>query len=375
MPTTHVLEIRENVPLKPFTTFKVGGPARYFAQITQADQIQPAIAFAASRQLQIFVLGGGSNLVVSDEGINAFVLHPVGKGAAVCGEGNGGVSIRVEAGEPWDSVVARAGERNWWGIENLSHIPGQAGAAVVQNIGAYGQQLSDVLERAEIAELSSGNVRMLSASECGLGYRRSIFNSTHKSQFLVLNLTLRLSLAAQPRLNYPDVRAWFDERNVDAPTLAEIRAAIIAIRDRKFPFPRAEKDGNAGSFFKNLTLRENEYEALRRRVHDQFGEVASDRLRELRNRFPGTPRVPTAFLIEICGLKGFRMGGAKVSETQPLVLLNQGGATAHDVLMLARHIRQTLYRRIGVKVEIEPELAGFSPKELAEHLAFEGGTD
>ncbi|HEV2499243.1 MAG TPA: UDP-N-acetylmuramate dehydrogenase [Terriglobia bacterium] len=375
MPTTHALEIRENVPLKPFTTFKIGGPARYFTQIAQGDQIQPAIAFATSNQLQIFVLGGGSNLVVSDEGINALVLHPVGKGAAMRAEGNGGVSIRVEAGEPWDSVVARAGERNWWGIENLSHIPGHAGAAVVQNIGAYGQQLSDVLERAEVAELSSGNVRMLSASECGLGYRRSIFNSTHKGHFLVLNLTLRLSLAAQPRLNYPDVKAWFDEQNVNVPTLAEIRAAIITIRDRKFPFPRAEKDGNAGSFFKNLTLQENEYEALRQRVHDQFGEAASGRLLELRNRFPGSPRIPTAFLMEICGLKGFRMGGAKVSETQPLVLLNQGGATARDVLMLARHVRQTLYRRIGVKVEIEPELAGFSPRELAEYLAFEGGTD
>ncbi|MGH9351042.1 MAG: UDP-N-acetylmuramate dehydrogenase [Terriglobia bacterium] len=368
MPTTRTLEIRENVPLKPFTTFKIGGPARYFAQITRGDQVQPAIEFSASHRLPIFVLGGGSNLLVSDAGIEALVLHPASDGVAVRAERNGSVSIRAEAGEPWDRVVAHAVERNWGGIENLSHIPGQAGAAVVQNIGAYGQQLGDVFERAEVAELSSGNVLTLEAKECGLGYRRSIFNTAHKGHFLILNLTLRLSLIAQPRLTYPDVKAWFDERNVTAPTLAQVRAAIIFIRDQKFPFPRTEKDGNAGSFFKNATLGAEEYEALEQRVQDHFGPAGSSRLRELRNRFPGSPRIPTAFLMEICGLKGFRMGGAKVSETQPLVLLNQGGATAHDVLMLARHVRQTLYRKTGIKVDIEPELAGFKPEDLADAI-------
>ncbi|MGH9377850.1 MAG: UDP-N-acetylmuramate dehydrogenase [Terriglobia bacterium] len=371
MSSARTLEIRENVPLKPFTTFKIGGPARYFASMTRGDQVEPAIEFAAAHRLPIFVLGGGSNLLVSDSGIEAFVLHPVNEGLVVRAEQNGSVSIQVEAGEPWDRVVARAVERDWGGIENLSHIPGQAGAALVQNIGAYGQQLSDVFESTEVTDLSSGNARTLEAKECGLGYRRSIFNTSHKGQFLILNLTLRLSLMAEPRLIYPDVNTWFDERNVTAPTLAQVRAAIISIRDRKFPYPRTEKGGNAGSFFKNVTLGEEEYQALEQRIHDHFGPVESSRLRELRNRFPGSPRIPTAFLMEICGLKGFRLGGAKVNESQPLVLLNQGEATARDVLMLARHVRQTLYERTGVKVEIEPELAGFKPEELAAYWALE----
>ncbi|MGH9342840.1 MAG: UDP-N-acetylmuramate dehydrogenase [Terriglobia bacterium] len=375
MSTTHTFEIRENVPLKPFTTFKIGGPARYFARITDQSQLQEAIAFAATHRLSIFVLGGGSNLLISDAGIEALVLHPVNEGVTVRAEQDGRVSIRVEAGEPWDRVVAHAVECNWCGIENLSHIPGQAGAAVVQNIGAYGQQLSDVFESAEVAELSSGNVRALEAKECGLGYRRSIFNTSHKGQFLILNLTLRLSLIAETRLTYPDVKTWFYERNVKSPTLSEVRAAIISIRDRKFPFPRAEKDGNAGSFFKNLTLGPEEYDALQKRIRDNFGQTESERLRELRNRFPGSPRVPTAFLMEICGLKGFRVGNAKIGETQPLVLLNQGGATARDVLMLARHVRRTLYQKTGVKVDIEPELAGFNSGELAEYMTIEDGTD
>lgn len=367
------LEVRENQPLKPLTTFKIGGPARYFAPIGDAGEIAQAIEFAASRRVPIFVLGGGSNLLISDAGLESLVLHPVSAGISVLAEESGSVSIRVEAGEPWDQVVAAAVEKQWWGMENLSHIPGQAGAALVQNIGAYGQQLSTVFVKAEVAGISSGKILSLPAEECGLGYRRSIFNTSGKGKFCILSLTLRLSLREQPLITYPDVKAWFEEQNIQRPSIAEIRGAIVQIRDRKFPYPRVEKGGNAGSFFKNLTLNLEEYQALERRVREHFGPASGGRLRELRKRLPHNDgiRIPTAFLMELCELKGFRLGGAEVNATQPLVLLNRGGAAARDVLMLARHVRQTVYSRTGVKVEIEPELAGFSRAELETTLSLE----
>ncbi|MGH9396647.1 MAG: UDP-N-acetylmuramate dehydrogenase [Terriglobia bacterium] len=367
------MEILANEPLKPYTTFKIGGPARYFARLAGRHEIPQAIEFASSHGLPIFVLGGGSNLLVSDAGLDALVLHPASQGITQTEERDGDVLICAEAGEPWDRVVAHAAANQWWGIENLSHIPGHAGAALVQNIGAYGQQLSSVLERAEIADLTSGNVRLLARDECGLGYRRSIFNSSHKGRFLILNLTLRLSRIPQPHLAYPDVKAWFEARNIKDPSINEIRQAIISIRDRKFPYPRVEKGGNAGSFFKNLTLSQEEYDALDRSIQDNFGAVERDRLHELRSRFVASNgiRIPTAFLMEICGLKGFRLGGAQVNETQPLVLLNQGGATARDVLLLAQHVRQTLFAKTGMKVALELELAGFTQEEIDAFMAIE----
>ncbi|MDE3178034.1 MAG: UDP-N-acetylmuramate dehydrogenase [Acidobacteriota bacterium] len=360
------MQFRSDEPLKPFTTFKIGGPARYFARLSSPQEIPKALQFASSHQLPVFVLGGGSNLLVSDRGLDALVIHPVNEGVILAGERKGCVLIRAAAGEPWDRVVAFAARNNWWGIENLSHIPGQAGAALVQNIGAYGQQLSDVLESAEIADLADGSLNALTREECGLGYRQSIFNGSHKARFLILSITLCLSLTPRPRLDYPDVKSWFGAKNNIEPSIGEIREAITAIRDRKFPYPRVEKGGNAGSFFKNLTLTPEEYEELERCVGSNFGAVACSRLREFRSR--GGPanniRIPTAFLMDLCGLKGAEFGGAKVNETQPLVLLNQGGATARDVLTLARHVRQTLFRKTGMKVAIEPELAGFTKEEI-----------
>lgn len=365
------MEFLANQPLKPYTTFKIGGPARYFASLESSHEIPEVLEFAESHRLSIFALGGGSNLLVSDRGIDAFVLHPVSRGIAITGEQDECILIRAAAGEAWDDVVAHAVSHGWWGIENLSHIPGQAGAALVQNVGAYGEQLSDVLESAEVADLASGSVRAVSRDECGLGYRRSIFNSSHKGRFLILNITLRLSLIPQPRLEYPDVKAWFEGNS--EPSLLEIRAAITAIRDRKFPYPTAEKGGNAGSFFKNLNLSGEEYDLLARHIQNNFGAVAMGRLRKLRKRSISADgiRIPTAFLMELCGLKGFRLGGAQVNETQPLVLLNQGGATARDVLRLARHARREIFAKTGMKVAIEPDLAGFTMEEINAFMALE----
>jgi UDP-N-acetylmuramate dehydrogenase len=369
---TH-FEIKRDEPLKPFTTFKVGGPAKFFASAATRDDFLEALRFARAERLPVFVLGGGSNILVSDGGFQGLVIHPAESGIAVGAAGPEKVILRVEAGEAWDEVVRRAADEGFWKIENLSHIPGQAGAAIVQNIGAYGQQISDVLESATVLEVRTGSVRRLRAGDCGFGYRKSIFNTSAKNEYIILQLELGLDRRGKPDLRYPDVRNYFSERGVEEPSIQQVREAIICIRDRKFPFPREEKGGNAGSFFKNLVLSAADFDALRANLRRNFSAEAGSRLEEIGKRSDSAEsvKVPTAFLIEICGLKGRREGGARVNETQPLVLLNDGGATAHEVLTLAGCVRRTVHARTGMTIPLEPELVGFRPAEVEKYLALE----
>ncbi len=369
---TH-FEIRRDEPLKPFTTFKVGGPARFFASAAKRDDFLEALRFAREERLPIFILGGGSNILVSDSGFPGLVIHPVQSGIAIETAGAEKVTMRIEGGETWDEVVRRAVEEGFWKIENLSHIPGQAGAALVQNIGAYGQQISDVLDGTTVMETRTGNARRLGAGECRFGYRQSIFNTSAKNEFIILQLELGLQRRGKPDLRYPDVRTYFNELGIEEPTIQKVREAIIRIRDRKFPFPREEKGGNAGSFFKNLVLSEADFEVLCANFRRNFSTEQCYRLEEIRKRSAssGSVKIPTAFLIEICGLKGHREGGARVNETQPLVLLNDGGATAHDVLTLAGCVRRTVYARTGMTIHLEPELVGFTPEEVEKYLALD----
>ena len=367
------LEIRSSELLKPYTTFKIGGPARHFALIKSPGDLSEAIEFAKAERVDILVLGGGSNVLISDGGFNGLVAHPVNEGMAVVDEDADSVTLRINAAETWDNVVEHAVSHGWWGIENLSHIPGQAGAALVQNIGAYGQQISDVFERAEVTDLHTGEVKTLGTGDCQLAYRKSVFNTSARGRFFIFGLTLKLSKIERPNLHYADVRAYFDHRAIRRPTQLEIRKAIVDIRDRKFPFPREEKGGNAGSFFKNLVLTQAEYDRLEASFRKSFGPNELARLGEFRKRFQAGNgiKIPTAFLMEACGFKGCRAGRAEVNETQPLVLLNQGGATAADVMRLAKRIRQTIYQRTGMVISIEPELIGFRQAELEDYLALE----
>ncbi len=361
--------MQENVPLKPYTTFKIGGPATHFAEVRAPSHVREAVKFATAQKLPLFVLGGGSNMLVSDRGIEAMVLHPTYQGLRVIEGGRDELLAEVGAGMGWDGVVNWAVENGYWGIENLSHIPGQAGAALVQNIGAYGKQLSDVLVNAVVMDLETIEPQRFDAKGCKLGYRTSIFNTTDKGRWLIFILTLRLKRHGRPNLTYPDLASRF-EGNPN-PSLEDIRAAVTAIRDRKFPYPREEKGGNAGSFFKNLVLNDVQYRKLQLAVAKNFDSATLDRLHTLRQRITSGSaiKIPSAFLIEICGLKGFRIGGAQVNQSQPLVILNQGGATAADVLSLARHIRQTVHQRTGMVLPLEPELVGFSREEIDHYLA------
>jgi UDP-N-acetylmuramate dehydrogenase len=367
------LEIKHDEPLKPYTTFKIGGPAKFFACSRTVADYRQCLEFARHEGVPFQVLAGGSNTLVSDRGFDGLVIHPAQRGLTLQSQTKSTCTLRIAAAETWDDAVRHVVKHGWWGIENLSHIPGQAGAALVQNIGAYGQQLSDTLALAEVLDVAGDEVHDFEPEMCGLGYRRSIFNSQQRNRYLILALTLRLSKRGKPDLRYPDVSAYFEERGNPTPTLSQIREAIIAIRDGKFPFPREERGGNAGSFFKNLQIGEADYQTLRKYVQKNFPRHTQERLKEFRKRYvgPGPIKIPTAFLIEICGLKGHRVGNAQVNETQPLVLLNLGGATADDVMKLAGHVRRTVAERTGMAISLEPELVGFSPEEVSNYLSLD----
>lgn len=363
-------EIQENRLLKPYTTFKIGGPARYFAAVSGAEHIREAAVFARQAGVPIFILGGGSNILVSDRGFDGLAIHPTRTGIERIEENSARIRIRIKAGQTWDDTVAYAVRQGWWGVENLSHIPGQSGAALVQNIGAYGQQLSDVFESAEVLELASGQLRSLDFESCGLGYRRSLFNTSQKGELVIISIAIRLSKRPWPNLTYRDVKAHFEAEGDRQPSQLEIRQAIIAIRDRKFPYPLEERGGNAGSFFKNPTLTLDEYDVFRARLQKRFGAAAQTQLADLVSRPDGDRsfKLPAAFLIDLCGLKGLKVGGAQVNFSQPLIILNLGGATADDVLCLAGHVRRTVYRETGVRLALEPELVGFSREEQDHYL-------
>jgi len=374
------MDIQENVLLKNYTGFKIGGSARYFAVAKSVAEIQQAVTFAREQGLQLLVLGGGTNMLVSDNGFNGFVLKIETTGTEFKKDDDT-VVITAQAGESWDGLVAEAVKRELWGIENLSHIPGTVGAFVIQNVGAYGQDASQVVESVQVFDTATNTVGSVTKEDCYFSYRITVFNSLMKGRFIILSVTIRLSKTPKPNMKYADVHRYFnpgcDVADHDhghenfAPELDEIREAIIAIRNKKFTLPTIIP--NSGSFFKNLLLNEAEYQVLEKHVQKNFSEQDIKKLQSYKNRLTKSEviKIPTAFLIDLCKLKGVTVGGAKVNETQPLVIINyDGNATALDVLSLMQKERQVVFNRTGIEIKPEPELIGFTKEELNKYFEF-----
>jgi UDP-N-acetylmuramate dehydrogenase len=372
------MQIKENEQLALYTTFKIGGPARWFCVVENQFDALEAFEFANGKNLKTFVLGGGSNILVSDQGFNGLVLKVVNKGIEVLSESANDVLLKVASGEVWDEVVKFAVTNSWWGIENLSHIPGSTGAIAVQNVGAYGQESSKVIEAVTVFNRETHQILSLAAAVCGFGYRRSIFNTADKGKYIIFDITFKLAKNGQPNLEYRDLKNYFGTsatlsvprmhsghlppggENDKVLSLSEIRKAIIYIRDKKFPFPTEAKKGNAGSFFKNPILTADDYQDLQTKIVVGFGQASSDELGKKKFMDNGQIKIPAAFLIELCGLKDLQSGGAAINKNQPLVIINQSGhATAKDVLGLANKIRQAVREKTGVDLKFEPELVGF----------------
>lgn len=357
------MEFERNVSLAPHTTFRIGGPADFFCTARSVEELVSAVTLAQREGLPIFVLGGGSNVLVADEGFRGLVVTLGNRGVERVAEDELSVTLRLAAGEPWDNVVDLAVRNGWWGVENLSHIPGSCGAFAVQNVGAYGQEASQVVSSVEVYDRVLAKTRTLRSDQCEFSYRASTFNGDQKGRYVILHTTIRLSKEPAPNLSYGDVQRFFHERGVKHPTGAEVRQAITVIRDRKFPYPRGPIGGNAGSFFRGKLLTLADLERIRATVQERFGLAAAERLGAMEDRLKVSQgyKTPTAYLLELLGLKGFRLGGAEVNEPQPSIVVNATGhATAADVLALAAHVRARVLDTFGITLEIEPELVGFT---------------
>lgn len=364
------LKVQENYPLSKLTTFRIGGPARYLTYVSTFDELKEAMTFAKDKGVETFVLGGGSNMLVSDKGFDGMVIIVMIENFEVIEEDDESVVVRVASGELWDHVVERVVNKGWWGIENLSLIPGRAGAAVIQNIGAYGHEIRTTVESVQVYNRETGNIQSLQNKDCVFGYRESIFNTSSKGKYIILDIQLRLQKHGEPRTDYPDVEKYLAEHNITNPTLKQMRKAVVDIRTKKLPDPA--KIGNTGSIFKNLYISHEEYEDLRKQVSKNFDEMTIAKLDEIKDRFltEASVKIPAAFLVDICDLRGTQVGGAKVHENQVLVIVNETGkATANDVMMLIQKIRRTVYYKTGIELFPEPELVGFTKTELDDYFS------
>jgi UDP-N-acetylmuramate dehydrogenase len=348
----------ENKLLAPFTTLGIGGPARWFVAAESEDEIAEAVAWAGERGLSLFVLGGGSNLLVSDAGFDGLVLQVGLRGIHVAETENlpEQVVYRVAAGEDWDGFVERAVKDKCAGIECLAGIPGTVGGTPVQNVGAYGQEVASAITRVRAFDLETHTFVELAAAECGFGYRRSRFNSTDRGRYIVTRVDYRLTPGGVPTLRYADL-----QRAVPAgseASLIEVTEIVRRIRQSKgMLLVEGEPDcRSAGSFFKNPVV-----------TVEQVRRIAAICMKEP-PRFPAGPepenlgrvKVPAAWLIEQSGFgKGYVLGAAGVSSRHTLALINRGGATAQEILELAGRITDAVEAQFDIRLAMEPVMVGF----------------
>jgi len=343
--------IHENVALAPFTTFRIGGPARYFTDAPTEEALLEAVQFAKDKNLPLFVLGGGSNLLVADAGFPGMVVK-VGIRGLEWESNRETTVVHAGAGEEWDSLVAACIERHLAGIECLSGIPGSVGGTPVQNVGAYGQEVSEVLVGIRAYDRHADKIVDLSREDCGFTYRTSIFNTTAKNRYIVLRVTYSLINHGEPAIRYPEVQREFDGSSA-VPSLAEVRQAVRRIRARKaMLLVEGDLDcRSAGSFFKNPII-----------TVQQFADLQS-RAGSTVPRYPapaGSVKTAAAWLIEQAGFsKGHSLGLAGLSTKHTLALVNKGGAGAEDIRRLARVIQDRVREKFGIELVPEPVFIGF----------------
>ena len=352
------MTIQENIPLAPLTTLQVGGVARYFAELRREDEVQPAVQFAKSRDLPLFVLGGGSNLVVADAGWPGLVLRIAIGGITASNTKDGkAVLFSVGAGVDWDDFVAQAVVQNCAGIECLSGIPGSA----------YGQEVSDTVESVRAFDLKEDRIALLPKPACGFRYRSSIFNGTQRGRYIILRVNYRLKRGAPASLKYADLQKYFAERFPDRlekktpPSLAEVREAVRAIRRSKgmLIVPGDEDCRSAGSFFKNPVLDEAQFAELTARAASKSLEVPSYPAAQSPDK-EAQRKVSAAWLVEHSGFsKGYTAGAVGISNKHALALINRGDARASDIVGLKDEIQRGVQEAWGIQLEPEPVFVGF----------------
>ena len=348
------------VPLAPLSTLGVGGPARWFVRAPTADAVAAAHQWCADHRVPLLVLGGGSNLVIADAGVNALVMQVAIRGADLSTLG-GGAILRAGAGAPWDDVVALAVSRGLGGLECLSGIPGSVGGTPIQNVGAYGQDVAGALQDVAVFDRETARMETLQASECRFGYRTSRFKQDDAGRFVVCGVTFLLREAAAT-VSYPDVIRHLEQLGIASPGVGDVRNAVLAIRRRKgMVIDAADPDTRSvGSFFMNPVVPAD--------AHTTIGSLTAGPVPAF--ELPaGQVKIPAAWLIERAGFaRGFRLGRAGISSKHPLAIVNLGGATARDVLALASRIKRTVADRFGIRLRPEPVFIGFEDDPDVEFL-------
>jgi UDP-N-acetylmuramate dehydrogenase len=355
------MTIQEMVPLAPLTTLQVGGSARYFAELKREDEVQDAVEFAKTRNLPLFVLGGGSNLVVADSGWPGLVLKiSIGGISTPKPQESSGhaVLFSVGAGVNWDDFVAQTVVHNCSGVECLSGIPGSAGGTPVQNVGAYGQEVSETIESVRVFDLKTGRSVVLPKPACGFHYRSSIFSTTERGRYVILRVNYRLKRGGAPSLKYADLQKYFAERlaKKTLPSLAEVRDAVLAIRRSKGMLIVAgdEDCRSAGSFFKNPVLNEEQFKELAKRAESKGLEIPSYPALDAQRK------VPAAWLVEHSGFsKGYVAGAVGISHKHALALINRGDAKASDIVGLKDEIQRGVREAWRILLVPEPVFVGF----------------
>ncbi|MDP6388115.1 MAG: UDP-N-acetylmuramate dehydrogenase [Candidatus Pacebacteria bacterium] len=309
------MNIKRNIPLKNLTTFRVGGPANYFCKVKSTGDLKKAINFSRQNNLVVFVLGGGSNILISDSGFDGLVIKIELKGILY-----ENTFVRVGAGESWDDFIKSAIDMKLYGIENLSFIPGTVGGAISGNIGAYGMEVKDKIQWVEVFDIKTSNIIILKKSQCKFAYRDSIFKKPEGKNYIITKVCFKLTYNGKSNLSYKDVKEYFKRKNNTTPTIGEVRKAIGSIRKGKFP--NLNKFGTAGSFFKNPVTRGN--------------------------------KIYLAGLLDGLGMKGLKKGNVGLYENQPLVFINYGSASAKEIKNLSEKIINIIKKE--TKIKIIPEV-------------------
>jgi UDP-N-acetylmuramate dehydrogenase len=348
--------LEENVPLAPLTTFRLGGPARFFVEARSIGDVQEAVALARSKNLPLFILGGGSNLLVADSGWPGLVLKVAIAGIERrSGDIEGKARFDIGAGESWDRFVSHAVMAHCAGVECLSGIPGSVGGTPVQNVGAYSQEVSETIESVEVLDLKDSQVRELCREACGFTYRSSIFNTTERGRFVILRVAYALTPGGEPRIGYADLKRHFEGRET-SPNLAETREAVRHIRALKGMLIVAGDPDcqSAGSFFKNPVISPEQHQDLKKRAAEKGLTLPSYPALEK------SKKVSAAWLVERSGFaRGYGFGKVGISSKHALAIVNRGGATADEVLALKDHIQQRVEEIWGVRLDPEPVMVGF----------------
>ena len=352
------LSLKENVPLAPFTTFGVGGPARYFSEVSTSAVMATGLTWARTKGLPVFVLGGGSNVIIADQGFAGLVLRNAIDGVETSEE-DGRVTVAAGAGEDWDGLVARCIEREWAGFECLSGIPGSVGATPIQNVGAYGQDVAETIVSVGAIDVQTGMRVEFTNAECGFEYRTSRFKTRDRNRFVITRVTYRLAKNAKPKVRYMELQLRLTGAGIKTPGLLDVREAVLAIRRSKaMVIDPADTDSRSvGSFFVNPVVTQEEFEKIQ--SHAARHGVNAENI----PTFPaggGRVKLAAAWLIEQSGFeRGYRYGNVGISRKHSLAIVNRGGGLAREVLELAGRIKFRVRETFAVTLVPEPLFVGF----------------